>query len=141
MYNKTVTPVYCKTSDSINTYSGRKLTKKKIQTEIFYPESDGKPMAENTIHYELIVKIKENLEILFAEDPNVFIAGDLFWYPVQGDNKTKYAPDVMVAIGRPKGHRGSYLQWKEKNIAPQVIFEIQTPKNSTREMNKKFVVI
>ena len=34
--------------------------------EIIYPDSDGQPMADNTKQYEWIVKIKENLEILFA---------------------------------------------------------------------------
>ena len=32
-----------------------------------YPESDGQPMADNTEQYGCIVKIKENLEILFAD--------------------------------------------------------------------------
>ncbi len=46
------------------------------------PESDGQPMAENTEQYDWLVKIKENLEILFADREDVFIAGDLLWYPV-----------------------------------------------------------
>jgi hypothetical protein len=49
-----------------------------------YPESDGRPMAENTEQYDWLVKIKENLEILFADREDVFIAGDLLWYPVSG---------------------------------------------------------
>ncbi|MFM6153597.1 MAG: Uma2 family endonuclease, partial [Sphaerospermopsis kisseleviana] len=85
--------------------------KPEIKAEIIYPDSDGKPMAENTEHYEWIVKIKENLEILFASNPDVFIAGDLLWYPVEGSVKTCQAPDVMVIFGRPKGRRGSYKQW------------------------------
>ncbi|MET0099528.1 Uma2 family endonuclease, partial [Limnospira platensis] len=48
------------------------------------------------------------------------------------------APDAMVAIGRPKGHRGSYRQWEEDNIAPQVVFEILSPGNRLAEMNRKF---
>jgi Uma2 family endonuclease len=39
------------------------------------------------------------------------------------------APDVMVAFGRPKGRRGSYKQWLEDNIPPQVAFEILSPSN------------
>jgi Uma2 family endonuclease len=76
--------------------------------EIIYPDSDGNPMADNTEHYEWIVKIKENLEILFASTNDVFIAGDLLWYPVEGSVKTRQAPDVMVIFSRPKGKRGSY---------------------------------
>ena len=60
-------------------------------------------MADNTLHFEWIVKIKMNLDWLFKNDPNVFIAGDLLWYPVEGNNKIRTAPDAMVAFGRPKG--------------------------------------
>ncbi len=60
-----------------------------IDPDIEYPDSDGKPMADNTEQYEWIVKIKENLEILFANSPNVFIAGDLLWYPVQDKKSFK----------------------------------------------------
>ena len=98
--------------------------------DILYPDSDGQPMADNTKQFNWIVRIKENLELLFASNPNVFVAGDLLWYPVQGNNTLRRAPDAMVAFGRPKGDRGSYKQWKEDNIAPQVVFEILSPGNT-----------
>jgi len=101
---------------------------------IDYPESDGQPMAENTKQFEWIVTIKENLDSLL---PTAFVAGDLLWYPVQGDNTTKQAPDVLVALGRPKGHRGSYRQWDEGNVVPQVVFEILSPENRLAEMREK----
>jgi Uma2 family endonuclease len=104
---------------------------------IIYPESDGQPMADNTKQYRWIVVLKENLEIFLAEVLDVFIAGDLLWYPIEGDNTTRLAPDVMVVFGRPRGDRGSYQQWKEQNIAPQVVFEILSPSNSKREMQDK----
>jgi len=106
--------------------------------EITYPDSDGKPMADNTKQFNWIVKIKENLERIFSDNPNVFIAGDLLWYPVEGDNKTRVAPDVLAAFGRPKGDRGSYRTWEEDNIVPQVVFEILSPGNTPVEMRKKF---
>ena len=108
-----------------------------IAPEIVYPESDGQPMADNTKQFTWIVKIKENLEILFKSNPDVFVAGDLFWYPVEGSNKIKLAPDTMVVFGRPKAHRGSYRQWEEDNIPPQVVFEILSPGNTQDEMDKK----
>ena len=104
---------------------------------IDYPDSDGEPMAENTLQFEWIVTIKGNLEILFLDRPDVFVAGDLFWYPVEGDPKTRTAPDAMVAIGRPKGYRGSYKQWEEGGIAPQVVFEVLSPANRGPEMSRK----
>ena len=105
--------------------------------EIIYPDSDGQPMADNTKQYQWIVKIKENLEILFASRDDVFIAGDLLWYPIEGSVKTCQAPDVMVVFGRPKVDRGSYQQWKENNIPPQVVFEILSPGNRTPKMINK----
>ena len=49
-----------------------------------YPDSDGMPMADNTLQYEWITTIKGNLDVVFRDDANVFVAGDLLWYPVQG---------------------------------------------------------
>jgi Uma2 family endonuclease len=108
-------------------------------SEIIYPDSDGKPMADNTEQFRWIVTIKENLEWLFANDPQVFIAGDLLWYPVEGRREICTAPDTMVVFGRPKGKRGSYKQWEEDNIAPQVVFEILSPGNTKAEMNRKLL--
>ena len=112
---------------------------------VIYPDSDGQPMADNTKQFRWIVTIKENLERLFAADETVFVAGDLLWYPVEGNNLIRQAPDVMVAFGRPKGDpcgiceaaRGSYQQWREDSIAPQVVFEILSPGNRLKEMSKK----
>lgn len=106
--------------------------------EIEYPDSDGRPMADNTLQFEWIVTIKENLGALFGNDPNVFVAGDLLWYPVEGQPTIRTAPDALVAFGRPKGYRGSYQQWREANVAPQVVFEILSPGNRFPEMLRKF---
>jgi len=104
---------------------------------VIYPDSDGEPMADNTLQFEWIVTIKENLEVLFLDRPDVFVAGDLLWYPVEGDPKTRTAPDALVAVGRPKGYRGSYKQWEEGGIAPQVVFEVWSPGNRASRMIRK----
>lgn len=104
---------------------------------VVYPERDGQPMSDNTLQFRWIVTIKENLELIFADNPDVFVAGDLLWYPIEGDNRTRRAPDAMVAFGRPKGDRGSYRQWEEGDIAPQVVFEILSPRNTLKEMTRK----
>ena len=107
--------------------------------QVIYPDSDGQPIANNTKQFRWIVVIQQNLDWLFADDPNVLVAGDLFWYPVEGRSNIVNAPDVMVVLGRPKGDRGSYQQWNEEDIAPQVVFEILSPSNSQDEMDKKLL--
>lgn len=107
------------------------------QPQVIYPDSDGQPMADNTKQFRWITIIQYNLDWLLAKDPLVFVAGDLLWYPVEGNNKLRQAPDVMVVFGVPKGDRGSYQQWQEKNIAPQVVFEIRSPGNRPGELDRK----
>lgn len=106
-------------------------------TPIIYPDSDGQPMAENTLQYEWIVTIKGNLDRICVGDRAAFVAGDNLIYPVEGHPEICKAPDVYVAFGRPRGHRGSYKVWEEGGVFPQVIFEILSPKNSRREMREK----
>ena len=106
--------------------------------EVIYPDSDGRPMSDNTLQFRWIVTIQGGLDALFRDAPDVFVAGDLLWYPVEGDNKTRTAPDAMVAFGRPKGYRGSYRQWEEDGIAPQVVFEVLSPGNRSGELKRKF---
>ena len=108
-------------------------------TEIVYPDCDGNPMSDNTEQFRWIISTQQNIAWLLADDPNVFVAGDLLWYPVEGNPKIRTAPDVLVAFGRPKGKRGSYQQWKENNVAPQVVFEILSPGNTKAEMNRKLL--
>jgi Uma2 family endonuclease len=103
---------------------------------IEYPDSDGQPMADNTRQFRWIVTIHGNLDALYAGQ-EVFVAGDLLWYPEEGQPAIRIAPDVLVAFGRPRGDRGSYRQWEEGGVAPQVIWEVLSPSNRSAEVKGK----
>jgi Uma2 family endonuclease len=109
-----------------------------LESPIEYPDSDGQPMSDNTLQFRWIVTIQGNLDAQYNDDQNVFVAGDLLWYPVQGAPAIRTAPDILVAFGRPKGYRGSYQQWREGGVAPQVVFEIRSPGNRPEELAQKF---
>ena len=102
---------------------------------LIFPSSDGKPMAENTRQYEAIVTLKGNIEAFTPED--AFVAGDHLIYVDSHDPTVRQAPDVYVAFGRPRGHRGSYKLWEEDNVFPQVVFEVLGPSNTESEMRTK----
>ncbi|HEY9635552.1 MAG TPA: hypothetical protein V6D14_19270 [Coleofasciculaceae cyanobacterium] len=89
------------------------------QSEVIYPDSDGKPRANNTKQLRWILVIQKNLDRLFADDPNVFVAGDLFWYPVEGKPNIVNAPDVMVVLGRPKGD--SLAEQARRDVIPRLL--------------------
>ena len=67
----------------------------------------------------------------------MFVAGDLLWYPVEHDRRVRTAPGALVVFGRPKGHQGSDAQFIEGGVAPQVVFEVLSPKNSGPAMARK----
>jgi hypothetical protein len=68
-----------------------------IEPQRLYPDSDGKPMADNTVQYRCIVRLVANLKHLF-KGQLVFVAGDLLWYPQQVTvpPAPAQAPDVMA---------------------------------------------
>ncbi len=109
----------------------------RVEERIFYPDSDGEPMANNTKHYELITTTKSGLDTAFQDRDDVFVAADLFWYPVKGSPKVVVAPDVMVAFDRPKGARKSYKQWEEADTPFHIVFEFLSDANTPSEMSKK----
>jgi Uma2 family endonuclease len=113
------------------------LTQAGTKPVVEYPSTDGEPMAQNTKQYRYITTLHGGLSAMFRNRPDVFVAAGLFWYPIEGDNTTRAAPDVMVVFGRPKGDRDSYRQWEEDNIAPQVVFEILSPSNTLSELLDK----
>ena len=106
------------------------------RTAIVYPESDGKPMSDNTKQSRWMVVLHGDLEALYR-DMNVFVALNLMWYVREGEPSECAAPDVFVAFGRPPGDRRSYKQWDEADVAPQVVFEILSPSNTPEEMEEK----
>ncbi|MBI1918319.1 MAG: Uma2 family endonuclease [Planctomycetes bacterium] len=106
---------------------------------IIYPDSDGKPLAENTKQARWIVVLFGNLCALFRDRIDVFVAIDLFWYPVEGQPEIRTAPDVLVVFGRPKGDRSSYKHWEEAGIPLTVVFEILSPTNTYAEMDDKLI--
>jgi len=98
---------------------------------VIYPEEDGK-VSESDKHYKQAMRLISELETFFADDPRVFVGGNLFVYYREGDPKQCFSPDVMVVPGvrlRPSAERGSYRVWEEGAL-PAVILELTS--GSTR---------
>ena len=107
----------------------------RAEPAIEYPDSDGKPMSDNTLQFRWIVTIKEGPSAV-PRGPECLRGGR--FVVVRGRGQPPSAgPDVLIAFGRPKGERGSYMQWIEGGIAPQVVFEILSPGNRA-DLKRKF---
>ena len=100
-----------------------------LQREIYYPESDGQPMAESDLHRKEMTYLLDALEVCFHAVSDVYVAGNLLLYYTEGFPKKCVAPDVFVVKGVPKRNRGSYKLWEE-GAAP--VFVVEVTSESTR---------
>ena len=91
---------------------------------IFYPESDGKPMAETDVHAKFLTYLREALAIFFTEREKVYVTGNIMFYYVEGSPDEVVPPDIMVCFGVDKGDRTSYKTWEENDVIPSVIIEL-----------------
>ena len=103
--------------------------------EVFYPESDGKPMAETDTHRNLMFDIIETLKRRFAADADVYVTGNIMFYYVEGDPHKSISPDAMVVKGVEKRDRRTFRLWDER--PPCVVFEISSRKTKSEDFKKK----
>jgi Uma2 family endonuclease len=104
-----------------------------VPTEVIYPDSDGRPIAETSRHFQNLSYLVMELGSFFAQEERVYIAGNMFLYYVQGDRHRHVSPDVFVVRGIPKKvtpERRRYLVWEEGK-GPDVVIELTS--RSTEE--------
>jgi hypothetical protein len=70
--------------------------------EIYYPESDGKPMAETDLHRKLILYLTECLDIFLSNRENVYVTGNIMFYYEEDSPQDVVSPDVMVFLAFQK---------------------------------------
>ncbi len=92
----------------------------------FYPDSDGRPMAENDTHYGAIRSIREPLASRYRGSADTYVTGDLLLYYRRYDPSRCLAPDVMVVLGTSPQARRSYRLWEEGK-PPDLVVEVSSP--------------
>ncbi len=90
---------------------------------IYYPESDGEPLAESDYQFYPLTDTVRALGRHFAHRPDVYVAGNMLVYYRMNDNRTRVAPDVFVVFGVDDHLRRSYIVWREGK-APDFVMEI-----------------
>jgi len=105
-------------------------------TEIYYPESDGKPVGETGFHIAALFHLWQALRFHYRNTPNVYVAGDLLFYYEEGNPAQFKVPDVFVVKGIPKHDRRIYQLWKEKR-SPCAIFEITSRGTRSEDVGSK----
>ena len=107
-----------------------------VEKHIFYPESDGKPMAETPVHIDALIYLREALKDYFRDNPQVYVAGNMLLYYEEGNPSSCVAPDVFVVRGVTKHERRTYKLWEEEQ-PPTVIFEITSRSTRLEDVGTK----
>jgi Uma2 family endonuclease len=106
--------------------------------DIYYPTTDGEPMAETDVHADVMIECKEVLRDWYADDPNSYVGGNLLVYYEEGNPRKHLAPDIFAVPGVPKlPLRENYLIWKEGK-APQAVIEITSSSTAKNDLEEKF---
>ena len=103
---------------------------------IYYPESDGQPLAETDRHRDLMTDLVAAARYHFRDAPDVYVSANLFVYYVEGDPTECVAPDFFLVRGVPKGQRRTYKVWEEGK-APEVVIELTSTKTHREDLGKK----
>ncbi len=101
--------------------------------DTFYPEDDDEPMAESDFQRDSLIYAVEALDYFYADDPNVYVSGNLFIYLEKGNPRAVVSPDAFTVHGVEKYQRKTYKLWLEK-IPPSFIIEVTS--DSTRDRDE-----
>ena len=105
--------------------------------DVFYPESDGQPMAETGIHVMAMIALIGALRLSFAQRRDMYIIGNIFLYYEKGHPQSCKSPDVMVVKGvSSTPQRRSFKTWVEGAV-PTVIFEITSKGTADEDVENK----
>ena len=103
---------------------------------IEYPQSDGKPMAENDAQRNAILYGRGALGLRYRERPDVYVSGDLLIYYEEGDPRVSVVPDVFVVFGVEDRLRGNYKVWEEGK-GPDFVLEVASPSTWREDVRRK----
>jgi Uma2 family endonuclease len=101
-----------------------------------YPTTDHKPMAETDLHRRLMNELIVTLQAFYADDPRIYVSGNLLLFYEEGNRRKHISPDVFVVWGVPKHERPNYLLWEEGH-APHFVIELTSSSTRRNDTGKK----
>lgn len=103
---------------------------------IYYPETDGKPLAETDLHRINIIDTYYKLKSHYEAYDDVYVSGNLLIYDIPGNTRRSISPDVMVVFGIEKKMRRTYKTWEEGK-APDFIMEFSSKSTYRKDLGSK----
>ncbi len=121
----------------MTTYTDKqKISSAPTDIPIYYPDTDGKPMAASDLHRDILNCTIDTLKAHYTQQPDVYVSGDILMYYVEGDPHRVVAPDVLVSFGLDKKRRNTYLVWVEGKL-PDFVMEFSSKTTYAEDLGKK----
>ena len=106
-----------------------------IQDDYHYPESDGRPMAESSFHWHVMVDTTQALRRWYKDKTDVWVGSNLFLYYKR--RTPGIAPDVFAVRGVSKKDRRAFKVWEEGGNAPFFVLEVTSLETQEEDQDKK----
>lgn len=103
---------------------------------LYYPETDGRPLAETDFHRVVIYNTTDKLQTFFAEQNDVYVSGNLLIYDIPGKTNRSISPDIMVVFGIERKMRRTYKVWEEGK-APDFVMEVSSKWTYRNDLTRK----
>lgn len=107
-----------------------------VPTEIHYPSTDGKPMADNSWQARTMTGKYDMLSVRYGPDPNTFVGIDMLLYYTKDKPEDVVAPDVFVVFGVPDKDRPCYKVWEEGRV-PDFVLEVASESSAEKDLGSK----
>ena len=121
----------------MDTYTNRRnLPYVPTDTADLYPDTDGKPMASSDLHLEILIWLLQTLKAHFAQNPDVYVSGDILTYYTEGNPRAVVAPDVLVSFGIGQKPRHTYKVWEEGKV-PDFVMEFSSKTTYQNDLTDK----
>ncbi len=104
--------------------------------DIYYPETDGRPLAETDLHRINIIDTYYKLKSHYEEYDDIYVSGNLLIYDIPGNTRRFISPDVMVVFGIEKKMRRTYKTWEEGK-APDFVMEFSSKSTYKQDLGRK----
>ena len=112
---------------------------RKTSRAVYYPDSDGKPMAETPWHRDNLSDLIAIIDAHCAGGPDYYASGNMFLYYEEGNPKRCVSPDVFFVRDRPRlPERRVYKTWEEEGRGPDLVIELTSRKTRKEDIARKY---
>ncbi len=108
-------------------------------TEVFYPETDGMPLADGYFQDPIFREVLFIFELFYRDSPSTAVSGNTIIYYEEGNPRRWFSPDCYIALDISMEsivRFNTYRIW-EVGKPPDFVLEIGSPSTANTDLVRK----